>query len=65
MDLDFDRECLQTDIHNGINITKWSERDKKHYMEKLFPNGFFVYDDNDSVIDIGQIKLLDFVNSKT
>lgn len=64
MDYDFHRECLQSDIYRGYHPNKWNDNDVKTYMEKLLPNGFYVYDDADNIVDFDYLKLLDFVNSK-
>ena len=64
MDYDFNRECLQADINHGINPREWDDDDKQFYMDEMFPRGFYVYDNDNNIVDFDQYKLLDFVNSK-
>jgi hypothetical protein len=63
--LDFNRECLQTDILSGVNPQEWDLDSKRIIHEQLNPNGLYVYDKNKQVIDFSdEFKVLDFVNSK-
>jgi hypothetical protein len=63
--LDFNRECLQTDILSGVNPREWDLDSKRIIHEQLNPNGLYVYDKNKQVIDFSdEFKLLDFINSK-
>ena len=63
--LDFNRECLQTDILSGVSPSEWDLDCKRTVHYDLNPNGLYVYDKNNQKIEFSdEFKLLDFVNSK-